>query len=268
VQAGGILVQNKIFLNNLSLHDIAFVYTYTATADKYPMKNKGRFHNGFLYTLIGTETYHFKDHSVQAVPDSVLYIPKGESYKITLDGEKSVVITIDFEISGKTTKPFRVDFSEINAIKSCFQDIEMKWERKKTNYKPECKSYFYRIISMLSKQISPVQQTSKFDIIETAEHYLRENYLRNDFRIEHLSETAGISRRYFEILFQRKYNITPKAYILSLKIERAKELLLSEKLMIKDIAIMLGYSDIYHFGKIFKKKTGYTPSEYRRTHGL
>jgi two-component system response regulator YesN len=50
--------------------------------------------------------------------------------------------------------------------------------------------------------------------------------------------------------------------------ERAKELLLSERLMLKDIALMLGYADAYHFGKIFKTKTGYTPGEYRQIHGL
>ena len=97
---------------------------------------------------------------------------------------------------------------------------------------------------------------------------MRVNYLKKDFRIEELAEITGISFRYFETLFQKEYHVTPKAYILYLKTERAKELLLSEKLLIKDIAVMLGYSDIYHFGKIFKAKTGYTPSEYRSTHGM
>ena len=86
--------------------------------------------------------------------------------------------------------------------------------------------------------------------------------------MEELTEVTGTSLRYFETLFQNEYNITPKAYLLFLKIERAKELLLSEKLMIKDIAVMLGYGDIYHFSKLFKAKTGYTPSEYRRKHGM
>lgn len=261
-------MHNKIFLNHLSLSEISFVHTYIATSDKYPMKNKGRFHHGFLFTISGTETYHFNDYSIEAIPGSVIYIPKGESYKITLKGEKSVVITVDFEIAGQPAQPFKIEFPETTAIKSYFQDIESKWERKRTNYLPECKSYFYKIVSILSKQISPVKQTSKYDTIEASKQYIKENFLKNDFNVETLSEKAQISRRYFEILFQKRYNITPKAYILSLKIERAKELLLSEKLLIKDIALMLGYADIYHFGKIFKEKTGYTPSEYRRNNGL
>ncbi len=261
-------MHNKLFLNRLSLSEISFVNTYIAPADKYPMKNKGRFHHGFLFTLSGIETYHFKDFTIDATPGSVLYIPKGENYKITLKGEESVVITVDFEITDLYMQPFKIEFLETTAIKSYFHELENTWEIKKSNYLPESKSCFYKIVSLLSKQISPIKKTSRFDHIEISKQYIKENFLRSDLSIEELARKAKISRRYFEILFQRRYNITPKAYILSLKIERAKELLLSEKLLIKDIAFMLGYSDIYHFGKIFKEKTGYTPSEYRRNNGL
>jgi len=261
-------MQNKVFLNNLSLSDLPFVHTYIATADKYPMRNKGRCHNGFLYTISGTETYHFRDCTIEALPGTVLYIPKGESYTITLQGEESVVITIDFESDSDPMRPFRSDFPEGHTIQSYFRDIEMKWERKRSYYMPECKSYFYKIVAALSKQASRSEEDAKSQIVKKAEQYIREQYLRSDFRMEELTEVTGTSLRYFETLFQNEYNVTPKAYMLFLKIERAKELLLSEKLMIKDIAAMLGYGDIYHFGKLFKAKTGYTPSEYRRKHGL
>ena len=94
--------------------------------------------------------------------------------------------------------------------------------------------------------------------------YLHSHCMENDFRVDKLYEIAKISSRYYEKLFYQKFGETPKEYILKLKIESAKELLLSEKTLIKDIALKLGYSDIYHFGKIFKKKTGYSPSQYRK----
>ena len=94
---------------------------------------------------------------------------------------------------------------------------------------------------------------------------MHQNYLKTDFRLESAAKVAGISYRYFETLFRQKYGSTPKEYVISLKIERAKELLLSEKILIKDIAVMLGYSDIYHFGRLFTARTGQTPSEYRNS---
>ena len=85
----------------------------------------------------------------------------------------------------------------------------------------------------------------------------RITWLQRCFEIFRLNGTIGFRRPCFN------NGTTPKEYVISLKMEQAKELLMSEKLLIRDIALMLGYSDIYHFGKIFTKKTGFTPSEYR-----
>lgn len=83
---------------------------------------------------------------------------------------------------------------------------------------------------------------------------MHENCLKSDFRLRSLSEQAGVSHRYFEQLFKQRYSISPKEYVLNLKIKRAKELLLDADKKIKDIALELGYGDIYHFGKLFLKK--------------
>lgn len=138
----------------------------------------------------------------------------------------------------------------------------MKWRKKDPAYLPECKSCFYKIISMLSMR-SSAKQTSKDEEIESAVQYLQDNFQRKDFRLEDLCAFLGISQRYFEKIFLAKYGVTPKAYLILLKIEKAKELLLNEKLLVREIAEMLGYSDCYHFGKLFKERTGYTPSEYK-----
>jgi len=65
------------FLNNMCISELNFVQTYIAALDKYPLKNKGRRHHGFLYTISGTETYHFHDSKIETPPGSMLYIPKG-----------------------------------------------------------------------------------------------------------------------------------------------------------------------------------------------
>ncbi len=256
-------MQISEFLQNLCISEINFVKTYIAFQGNYPIRNKGRCHHGFLFTVTGTETYHFNDTSIKAVPDSVLYIPKGEVYTTTLSGNESNVVVVDFEIHGDFPRPFVICFSEQNSIRSCFSKIETEWNRKYSPYLPECKSLCYKIIGLMARQTTLFLSSHKFDKIAAAVEYLHQHYMENTFRLETLSKISGISHRYFETLFRQKYGITPKEYVLSMKIEQAKELLLSEKLLIKDIAIQLGYSDIYHFGKIFAKKTGYTPSEYR-----
>jgi len=172
---------------------------------------------------------------------------------------------LDFEIIGDAPRPFLIKFLDQNTIKSYFTKIETEWNKKYSSFHPECKSLFYRIVSLMSRQLNLFLPSQKSDKISDAVEYLHQNYLKNDFRLEAAAEMSGISYRYFETLFRQKYGSTPKEYVISLKIERAKELLLSEKIRIKDIAVMLGYSDIYHFGKLFTARTGYTPSEYRNS---
>ena len=253
------------WLNNLCVSEICFVNLYDADESDYPMKNLGRFHHGFLYTIEGSETYHFKDKSVTAVPDSVLYIPRGAEYKITLSGKRSLVMAIDFEFTSSFhTNPFVLEFEKNNTVKSYFFDMEKIWNKKKADSIPACKSAFYKIVCSLIKQENLYMASNKYSKISDAVNYLHANYLNSDFKVEELSEISGISSRYFEKLFQQKFSISPKEYIIHMRIEHAKELLMSEKILVGDVAQLLGYSDAYHFSKIFKQKTGQTPSEYRR----
>ena len=253
------------FLQNVCVFEINLVQTYATLSKNYPIHNRGRRHNGLMFTIEGTETYKFRDSVIEAPPGSVLYIPKGEEYIITLSGEKSVMVVVDFELIGECSRPFLTDFPPSSSIKNSFSKIETEWDKMDYRYVPECKHLCYKIISMLIEQQTMYYPSQRFDKIESAVIYLHQHCMDTDFRLESLHSIAGISQRYFEILFRQKYGTTPKEYVIERKIERAKELLTSEKLLIRDVALMLGYSDIYHFGKIFTKKTGYTPREYKRS---
>ena len=258
-------MQEVTFLENLSIDEISFVNTYTELGEKYPFRNKGRGHHGFMYTIKGTEKYIFHDREIHAVPGSVLYIPKGEAYSIELDEDLSVVITIDFEMpeSALPVRPFCVKFSNGAEVKSIFEETEKLWLKKTPEFVPMLKSNVYKIAAFLIRRENTYSNSRNFEKIKAAVEHLHSSYLENNFRIESLFEMSGISPRYFETLFFDRFNMTPKEYITTLKLSRAKELLKSEKLSVSEIAAALGYSDVYHFSKMFKKKTGYSPTEYR-----
>jgi len=58
--------------------------------------------------------------------------------------------------------------------------------------------------------------------------------------------------------------LSPKEYILTNKMNLAKQLLYQTDLSIKEISVEIGYDDQLYFSRIFRKRTGYTPSEYKR----
>lgn len=252
------------WLNNCSISKVCFVNTYYAEPSAYPINIICRHHHGFFFTIEGTETYYFKDKKISAVPNSVIYIPYGEKYTTTLDGEKSIVIVLDFDmIQSDTIRPFRIKFNNPTDVKACFNNAEKIWNKKGPGYLPACKSTFYKIVSLLVKQEICYLNSKHYSKISDAVNYLHDHYLDHNFRIETLFKMSKISPRYFETLFYQEFQMSPKEYVVFLKMERGKELLLSEKISVSDVAYSLGYSDVYHFSKMFKAKTGYSPTAFR-----
>ena len=83
--------------------------------------------------------------------------------------------------------------------------------------------------------------------------------------IDDICNTLFISRSKMIREFKRHYDQTPHAYLLGRKIGFAKMLLQETSHSIKSIANHLGFSDEHYFANVFKRKTGYTPSLYRKS---
>ena len=255
---------NNETIKDLCICEISLVTTYIAHPDDYPMKNKGRYHCGMIYTIKGTEIYHFVDKTIHACPGSVLIIPKNEIYQIDFSGEESVAVTIDFEVANDFSfRPLIIKLKENNNMKTLFNDMLKEWKFKSPKQSAALKSLFYKIISFLILEESTFSNSENYTKIASAIEYLHNHFLDPEFRIENAATASGISKRYFEKLFFAEFKMTPRDYVISQKIHLAKEMLHSEKSSVTHVALSLGYTDIYHFSKIFKIKTGYSPREYK-----
>lgn len=80
---------------------------------------------------------------------------------------------------------------------------------------------------------------------------------------DYLSKATGKPYPVLSNLFSSVENITIEKYIISQKIERAKELLVYGEHTLSEIAFMLGYSSSQHLSNQFKKITGFTPSYFK-----
>jgi AraC family transcriptional regulator len=80
-----------------------------------------------------------------------------------------------------------------------------------------------------------------------------------------LSEELHYDYNYLSSLFSSVEGITLEQYIIRQKIEKAKELLFYDEQNLSEIAIRLGYSSVAHLSSQFKKVTGFTPSELKKS---
>lgn len=80
-----------------------------------------------------------------------------------------------------------------------------------------------------------------------------------------LAEALHLEYNYLSSLFSSVEGITLEQYIIHQKIERAKELLFYDELTLTQIADQLGYSSVAHLSSQFKKVTGQTPSDLKKS---
>ena len=94
--------------------------------------------------------------------------------------------------------------------------------------------------------------------------YINEHYNSYDLSLEDISKNTFLTPAYICVIFKDYTGKTVNKYITEYRIIQAKELLKDSNIKMNDIALKVGYKDGNYFAKIFKKETGYTPSEYRR----
>jgi AraC family transcriptional regulator len=98
--------------------------------------------------------------------------------------------------------------------------------------------------------------------IRKALQQLRETYTA-EFNLTQLATTAGLSKFYFERSFKKAIGFSPHSYAMLMRVEKAKELLVSTDQPIAEIAVELGFSDQSHFTNLFKRFLRVTPHAYR-----
>ena len=99
--------------------------------------------------------------------------------------------------------------------------------------------------------------------IRQAKTILDENFDKH-ITIPQLARQAGINEAKLKEGFKELYGNSIHTYLQQLRLEKAKQLLLTTTMPITDITYHIGYSHATHFTSLFKKEFGLTPGEWRK----
>ncbi len=94
-----------------------------------------------------------------------------------------------------------------------------------------------------------------------------ESHLSEDIDTPTLSKKAGFSTRHFNRLFKDIFGVTPKQYIMSLRLIEACKLLKESDMTISQLSAQCGFPDSSYFAQLFLKRFQITPTEYRKDSG-
>jgi two-component system response regulator YesN len=100
-------------------------------------------------------------------------------------------------------------------------------------------------------------------MLERISEYLENNYQNPDLQLSDAAEFCNLTPSYFSTVFHQQMGVTFREYLISRRLNRAKELLRTTNRKISEIALQSGYKDSHYFSHAFKKNTGYTPSQFR-----
>lgn len=123
-----------------------------------------------------------------------------------------------------------------------------------------------RLVSLFKETMSlrDGQTASKYSqVLEEAMAFIRENYAKEEISLNTVASRVNISPSYFSSIFSQEMGVTFVEYLTSVRMERAKELLMCSNMKTSEIGYEVGYKDSHYFGYLFKKTVGCTPKEYR-----
>lgn len=156
-----------------------------------------------------------------------------------------------------------------DTVRNAFKNMNHLFLLKQPGFQLDIKKEMYKISSIVLNKIR-IKDLDNYNyyIIKNADKYIKENYLKEVISIEHLASLCQITPSYFTRIFKSVFGMSPKKYIIDLKMQAACEYLTYTSTSVIDISKTLGYDDITYFTASFKKHFGISPMEYRRKHNM
>jgi AraC family transcriptional regulator len=112
--------------------------------------------------------------------------------------------------------------------------------------------------------INPKLKKYHLQTIEQAKNYIVNNFVE-DISLAEVSDYCHVSPFHFSRIFKKITHYSPYQYLVDTRLKNAELLIRHSDLLLKDICYQSGFSSIEHFNAAFKKKTGHTPTFFRKS---
>lgn len=245
----------NIFENVIISDIVVCCDIHTAPHEKRTIVNRSS--HGLIFSTDGKVNYRHADNHFYTDPQHFLFVPSGITY--SLEGERE---DVSYVLNFKCNVPFdemrQLALPDAGVLEDAKKAVEI-FNKKYFNWQTAIRTLLYRIMSSFFRQSADTLPPHMENCIRFLRNNLENPALTNDA----IARQANISAVYMQKEFLRYLGIPPHQYLQSLRIDRAKYLLISRPMSITEIAYATGYVSVYHFSRMFKKLTGLSPKQYR-----
>lgn len=206
---------------------------------------------------------------LKAEKNQLVYTAKGLEYTVYFhdtDPGREDTVVIHFQMTDKNGMDIAPVLEPVVCIDqvdpALALDMDMLADEFKKNVVciPKVQAVIYNILASVCKKQKKYTTKNKYACIRTGIDLLEQN---SDLSIAQIAQKCGVSECYFRRLFQEYSGESPAVFRQRHRIARAKQLfMMEENFTVTEIAQELGFSDVYHFSKSFKKQCGISPSQF------
>ncbi len=273
----------------LEIEDLnpTFLFTWKGTRYKPEEKYHSHDHIEMAFMMSGTGKYHIEGQIYDVKEGDLLIFNPGVKHQ-ALVAEDSETPTTEFfigfsEIQLKDLQKNYIPLPEPGNILHTTGDLRQKLFKICSAMDAEkvsgargryfvLKAYLMQIlVYVVRAQSKPVETTQGYSfksvnkkyVVEQIVNYFEDHY-SEQISLERIAENMYLSTFYISKIFKSETGDTPIRHLINIRLERAKEILEENpELSIKEVASKVGYEDVYHFSKQFKKHYGYPPSHVK-----
>ena len=217
------------------------------------MKNRDSY--GLSFCIQGQITYTKDGSKYVSNHSNAVLLPKGQTYDLNRDTDGMFPV-INFDCIGfdcpdilvfplHNPETFLRDYQKLSDL-FLFENNQLR-----------IFSLFYDMLHRIEQE-----QLPRGGVLHHALKYIEQNLSNPELSNTLIAQSLNISEVYFRKIFYKEYHLTPKQYILDVRIKKAKQLLTDSPYSVTAISEACGFSSVYAFSRCFKEKVGITPTEY------
>lgn len=265
-------------------------FLFTCKGIRVRSEEKSHKHDDFMelaFIMSGRGTYRINSQLYTVAEGDVIMISPGAYHQALVVDQESP--TVEFFIGFCGIKLHTLNDNDINLmhypILHTYGEVRRKlfmicssMAAEEEGLRPEryhiMKAYLMQIIvSVIREQAAIMEPEQEEDLVKTVRkngvvvqilNYFEAHY-NEKVSLEQIAENMYVSPFYISKIFKSETGDTPIRHLINIRLERAKEIIEGDRQRsIKEIAADVGYDDVYHFSKLFKKKYGVAPSKLKK----
>ena len=246
------------------------------------------YHSEFevLIKVSGEASVRVPEKEILLGPSSVCFLNSGELHSMTSPPSgDNLLHSLVFSprlVGGSSESVFHLKYVKPlvdSAMRFAVLDDDDAYDLIESVYKEclaETSGYEIRVRNLLSTFILKLMSLSAFKASSQSDSEIRnekrikqmlsfiQERVSSPIEVDDIAGSAGISRRECLRCFRQTLGTTPSRYLSGYRLEKAADMLRSTKLRVIDISLECGFEDSSYFTRVFTKKYGMTPRDYRK----